>query len=97
MQSELLVLVFVNLPALAVGFAIQLALVLFGEMPVVRCHVFLLVVHEALLALFQPCSLPRRELIVLDAICNAILLILFALVDLVHARMIGIIDAGARA
>ena len=75
-------LVFVNLLALAVRFAIELALVCLGEVPVVSSHIFLLVVLQPLLASFQMRGLPRRQLVVLYAISNAVLLILFTAVYL---------------
>src|SRR5271165_1154341 len=84
------VLIFVNLVALAIGFAVELALVLLGQVSVVLGHVRLFVVLQALFAALQVRGLSRRQLVVLHAIGDAVLLVLFPLVDLVDARMAGI-------
>src|SRR5208337_420155 len=83
-------LVLVDFGALTVGFLVELLLVLLGEVAVVLGHISLFVVLQTLLALFQVGSLPRRQLVVLDAVGNAVLLVLFALIDLIDPRMAGI-------
>jgi hypothetical protein len=94
-ERLLIVLVLVDLVAHVVGFAIQLSLILFGQVAVVLSHVFLFVVLQALLAFLQMSGLSGRELSVLHAVGDPILLVLFALIDLVDARMVGIIHARA--
>jgi len=71
----------------AVGFTIQLALILFGQVAIVGSHIFFLVVLQPLLAALQTCSLSRRELAVLHSVSNTILLTGFPSVNLVHTRM----------
>jgi hypothetical protein len=73
-----------------IGFAIELSLILLGKMAVVVGHVLLFVVLEALFAFFKAGRLSRRQLVVLDAICDPVLLIRLALINLIHARMAGI-------
>jgi hypothetical protein len=90
-------LVVVDFLALAVGFPIQLSLILFGQVAVVFRHVGLLVVFESLLTLFEIGGLPRSQLVILFAIGDAVLLILLALIDLIHAGMSGINLSGAGA
>ena len=90
-------LVFVDFLALAIGLTIELPLVFLGQVSVVGGHVFLFVVLEALLALFQVRGLPWRQLVVLHSVGDAVLLVLFALVYLIHPRMVGIVDPGAGA
>ena len=55
-----------------------------------------LAVLQALLACFEVGSLSTRQLVVLDAILDPVLLIRLALIDLIHARMAGIDLAWAR-
>jgi len=82
----------------AIGFMVELALVALGEVAVVLRHVSLFVVLQALFAAFEARRLSRLELAVLYAIGNAVLLVRFALIDLIDARMAGIdlSSAGAR-
>jgi len=70
-----------------IGFAIELALVLLGEMTVVLGHESLLVILQAFFATLQPARLCGRELAILDAVCDSFLLIGFTAIDLVDARM----------
>jgi hypothetical protein len=91
------VFVFVDFLALTVGLFVELLLILLGQVAVVCRHVLLFVILQALLAFFQIRGLSRRELTILHAVGNAVLLILFALVDLVDPRMVGIIHARAGA
>jgi len=67
-----------------------------GQMAVVLRHVFLFTVLHAGLALLEVSSLLRVQLPALDAVANALLLILFAAVHLIDARMTGIHDARPR-
>lgn len=83
-------LIRVDALAHVVGFAIELALVLLREMAVVFGHIALFIILQALFTALQPGSLPGRELAILYAIGNAILLVCFAAVDLIHTRMAGI-------
>src|SRR6516164_7596388 len=100
MLDELLAAILVTSDALAhvVGFTVQLTLILLGQVSAIGRHVFLLVVLQTLFTTLQARGLSRRQLAVLDPVGNAILLILFALIDLVHARMsrIGYARSGAR-
>jgi hypothetical protein len=91
------VLVFVDLVAHVIRFLVELSLVFLGQVAIIGSHVFLFIVLQTLFASLQIGGLPRRQLIVFDAIGNAILLILFALVHLIDARMAGIVYAGAGA
>jgi len=84
------VLVFVDALAHVVGFLVELALVLLGQMAVVLGHVSLFIVLQTLLAPFETRGLSRRQFVVLHAVGDAVLLVLFALIDLVDARMSGI-------
>lgn len=81
----------------AIGLAIELALILLGEMAVVLGHIFLFVVLQALFASFEVCGLPGRELAALHAIGDAGLLTGFAAVDLIDPWMSGIVLACASA
>ena len=90
-------LVFVDGVADAILLAIDAVLLGLGEMTVVRRHIFLFAVLNIRLTLFEIGGLLRAQLAALDAIADALLLVFFATVDLVHARMAGIDDAGAGA
>ncbi len=87
--KKLLVRVLVGSDAIAhvIGLAVELALVLLGEMTVIFRHVFLFVVLQTLFTVFQTRRLSGRELAVLNAVGDAVLLTGLAAVDLVHARM----------
>lgn len=89
-------LVFVDALTHVVGFAIELALVLGGKMTIVLGHVFLFVTLKPLFAAFQPLGFSGRELPALYAVGDPVLLLLFALIDLVHARVTGINIARSR-
>ncbi|HUD63340.1 MAG TPA: hypothetical protein VMQ17_02120 [Candidatus Sulfotelmatobacter sp.] len=84
------VLVLVDSLAHVVGFPVELALILLGEMAIVGSHVLFLVVLQALLTAFQTGGLSRRQLPVLHSVRDAGLLIGFTSVHLVDARMAGI-------
>src|SRR5215469_16238099 len=58
-------------------------------MAVVFGHILLFVVLQPLSTVLEAGSLSRRQLVVLDAIRDPALLIRFALMDLIHARMAG--------
>lgn len=90
-------LVFVDALAHVICFLVKLALILLGQVAVILGHVLLLVVLKALLAPLKPSGLSRRQFIVLDAVGDPVLLVLFALINLVDARMTGINLAGSRA
>ena len=60
-------------------------------------HVALLLVVNVLLLLFQLDGLPGRELAALDAVGDAVLLVLLAGVDFIHPRVAGIDDSRAGA
>jgi hypothetical protein len=96
--TKRLVLVFIDFLALTILFPIELALIRLRQVSVVRRHIPLLVILEPLLAFFQIGGLAGRQFVVLDSIRYPVLLILFPVVDLVHARMIRIYDprTGAR-
>ena len=91
------VLVFVDAIAHVIRFAVELALILRSKMAIVLGHILLLVVLEALFAAFQPPRLSGRELAALYAVADPVLLVLFALIDLIYARMTGIDIAGSGA
>jgi hypothetical protein len=88
-------LVLVDALAHVVGFFVEMALVLLGQVPVVLGHVTLFVVLQALLAAFEAGGLSRSELVIFDAVRDAVLLIGFSAVDLVDTRMSGIDLSGA--
>ena len=69
---------------------VELALILFRQMAIVFGHIFLLVILQALLALFEMRGLSGLQLAILNSIGDSILLIRFAAIDLVDARMTGI-------
>jgi hypothetical protein len=62
-----------------IRFAIEMALVLFGQMAVFLRHGFLFVVLQALFAALQAPGLSRSKLATLHAVGDAVLLVLFAL------------------
>jgi hypothetical protein len=66
------VLVLVNTLAHVIRSAIEMALVLFGQMAVVLRHVLLFVVLKPLFAALQALGFPRRELTTLNAVGNAV-------------------------
>ena len=76
--------------ALAVLFAVELALLGFGEVAIVVSLIDGLAVFEFLFALFQVVDLPRGQRTVLDAVLNSPLLAIFAAVDLIDPRVAGI-------
>ena len=84
------VLVFVDGLADAVLALVEMILLSLGQMSAMLGHVALLLVLNALFALFQMRGLSRRQLAVLYAVRDALLLVGFAAIDLVHARMAGI-------
>jgi len=92
MAGQLFCVVFVFGDAVAhmIGFAIELALVLLCEMTIVLGHESLLVILQAFLATLEPAGLCRRELAIFNAVGDSFLLIGFAAIDLVDARMSGI-------
>lgn len=73
-----------------VCLAIELALILLGEMAVVLGHIFLFVILQPLFAALEAGGLSGRQLSVLHAIGDPILLIGLASIDLIHARVPGI-------
>jgi hypothetical protein len=84
------VFVFGDARAHAIGFAIELALVLLGEMAVVLGHIAFLISLQAFFTAFQTAGFTRREFPILYAIGDTPLLIGFAVIDLVYAGMSGI-------
>ena len=90
-------LVLVDALAHVVRFVIELALILRRKMAIVFGHIFLFIILQALFAAFQPSRFSRRELAALYAVANPVLLVLFALIDLIHARMTRIDIAGSGA
>jgi hypothetical protein len=73
-----------------IRFAIELPLILLGQVAVVLRHIALFVVLQALLTAFEMSGLTRSQLTVLDAVRDAILLVGLATIYLIHARMSGI-------
>jgi len=80
-------LIFVDALAHAVLALVETFLLSLGQVTIVSGHVFLFLMLNALFALFQMRSLFWRELATLGAIRDALLLIRFAAVNFVHARM----------
>ena len=89
----LVVLVFVDTLADAVLLAIDTTLLALCQMTVVLCHVSLFTVLDAGFALFEVGSLLRSQCAILNAVADALLLIFFALVDFIDARMARINNA----
>ena len=77
------------------GFVVELALILLGQMAVVLGHILFFVVLQTLLATLEARGLSRSELTILYAVGDAVLLVGFALVDLVDTWVSGINLAGA--
>lgn len=75
---------------------IDAALLALGQMTVVLRHVGLFAVLHGGLAVLEIGRLLRVQLAAADAVGDALLLILFAAVDLINARMTGIDDARPR-
>jgi hypothetical protein len=73
---------------------VQPTLFRFGEVAVVRRHIFLFGCFQAGFPLLQAAGFLRAQGAVLDAIGDAILLPGFAAVYLIHARMAGIDNPG---
>jgi len=92
------VLVLVDALADAILLAINPILFCFGEVTVVRRHVFLLTVLHVGFAFLQIAGLFRAQGAVLDTVGDAILLPGFATVHLVHPGMARVDDtrSGAR-
>ena len=80
-------LVFVDGLAHAVLSLVEVLLLSLGQMSVVSGHVLLFGLLNVRFALFNMCSLSRRELAVLNPVGDALLLIGLTAVDLVDARM----------
>lgn len=87
--------IFSDARAHVIGFAIELALVLLGEMAVIFGHIALLIFLQAFFTAFEATGFARRELPILYAIADTPLLIGFAVIDLVYAGMSGIDSTGA--
>jgi hypothetical protein len=86
------VLVVVDALVHVVGFVIELFLVFLREMPVVGGHIFLFVVLQAGFSVLEVRSLGGRDFAAADSIRDTFLLMGFAAVHLVYARMTGIDD-----
>ncbi len=84
------VFVLVNALAHVVRFPVELALVFLGEVPIVSGHVFLFVILEALFAFLKMRRLAGRQLSVLDAIADTLLLVRLAPIYLVDTGVAGI-------
>ena len=89
--------IFVDSPARVVLFPVELSLLAFGQVAVMSGHVGLLLVLDILLPIFHARCLSRRHATVLDAIRDAVLLVLLAGVNFVNARMAGIDYTWSRA
>jgi hypothetical protein len=92
------VLVFVDGLADAILLPVQAILLGLGEMAIVLSHVCFLAILKIVLALFDIGRLLRVQGAILQAVSDAILLVLLALIDFIDARMTGIDNsrAGAR-
>jgi hypothetical protein len=93
----LVVLVFVDALADPVLALIQVALFGLGQMAVMLRHVIGFLLLHAGLAPFQIGSLLRAQRAVVDAVGDTLLLILFAAVYLIYARVTRIDDARSSA
>jgi hypothetical protein len=91
------VFVFIYLPAGMVLLSVELALLALGQVTVVGGHIPLLLIVDVLFLTFHVRGLSGRHSAILLAVGNAVLLILFAAVDFVDARMTGINYARPRA
>jgi hypothetical protein len=89
--------VFVDLLAGVVLLSVELALFALGQVTVVGGHIPLFLIVDVLFLPFHVRGLSRRHGAVLDAIGDAVLLILLAAVHFVDARMTGIDYAWSRA
>ena len=92
-----IVLVSVDLPAGTVLFPVELILFGLGQVTIVGGHVSFFLVIDVLFFVLDAGSLSRRHGTVLDAICDAVLLVLLAGIDFVDARMIRIDYSRSRA
>ena len=82
-----IMLVFVDLLTGAVLFLVELSLFALGQVTIVGGHIRFLLVLDVLFAVFHARSLSRRHGVVLEAVGDAVLLILLAGIDFVDARM----------
>ena len=89
--------IFVDSPARAVLFPVELSLLTFGQVTVMSGHVGLLLVLDILLPILYARCLSRRHGTVLDTIRDAVLLVLLAGIDFIDARMTGIDHTWSRA
>ncbi len=80
-------LVLVNLSAGSILFPIELPLFSFGQVTIVSSHIGFFLVLDVLFAILQVRCLSRCQGAVLDAIGDAILLILLAAIDFIYAGM----------
>lgn len=87
--------VFIDRLADAVLLTVDAVLFGLGQMAVVSRHVFLFAVLDGGFALLKIRGLLRAQLAAGNAIGNALLLVSFASIDLIYARMTGIDDSGA--
>jgi hypothetical protein len=92
-----IVLVFVDFLAGLVLLLVELLLLALGQVTIVGSHISLLLVIDVLFLFFNVRGLSRRHGAVLDAIRDAVLLILLAGIDFVDARMIRINYSRSRA
>ena len=76
---------------------VELPLFALGQVTIVGGHISFLLVLDVLLLPFHVRGLPRRHSAVLDAVGDAVLLILFASVNFVNARMARIVLPRSRA
>ena len=83
-------LVFVDGLADAILTLVEASLFGLGQVTAMPGHISLLLILNALFALFQMRGLPRRQLTVLYAAGDALLLVGLAAIHLVDARMAGI-------
>ena len=80
-----------------IRFAIELALVFLCEMTIVLGHESLLVILQTFFSTLEPAGFCRRELAIFHAVRDSFLLIGFAAIDLVDARMSGVDLSRSRA
>jgi hypothetical protein len=90
------VFVSVDIAAHVVGFVIQPGLVSPGQVTTISSNVAFFVPHQVVFPALQSCRFPWRKPSAPDAVCNSVLLILFAAVDLIDTWMAGVIHAGTR-
>ena len=77
----------INLPAGTILFPVQLSLLAFCKVTIVRGHIRFFLIFDMVLSVFQVSGLAGRKRTVLHAVGDAILLVGFAAIHFIDARM----------